>query len=189
MTILLIRLIIRLSLKSLCIVPRLLQPSRHEAKPSPTQYAQTCQAAFNGDPNSRPTATPLQEGTGGEAPPPGQSAGTNHPNPFYADHHWLPFHRCTMRRSFYNQREGQTQTQIRLFRGHPFKLVNKPRATAEENPEVQNTCRTQRRESVSHEVDWIRKQRRGIQRGVLISNAADPAGIPAVRVVWKSLQG
>ena len=57
-----------------------------------------------------------------------------------------------------------------------------PRATAEENPKNQNTCRTQRRESVPHEVDWIRKQRRGIQRGVLISSAADPAGIPAVRV-------
>ena len=45
-------------------------------------------------------------GTCEEVPPPGQPAGTNHPNPFYADHHWLPFHRCTMRRSFYNQREG-----------------------------------------------------------------------------------
>ena len=33
-----------------------------------------------------------------------------------------------------------------------------------------------------HEADWIRKQRRGIQRGVLISSAVDPAGIPAVRV-------
>ena len=29
---------------------------------------------------------------------------TNHPNPFYADHPWLPFHRCPMRRSFYNQK-------------------------------------------------------------------------------------
>ena len=41
---------------------------------------------------------------------------------------------------------------------------------------------SRRRESVPHEADWIRKQRRGIQRGVLISSAADPAGIPAVRV-------
>ena len=37
---------------------------------------------------------------------PDQPAGTNHPIPFYADHHWLPFRRCTMRRSFCNQREG-----------------------------------------------------------------------------------
>ena len=57
-----------------------------------------------------------------------------------------------------------------------------PRAAAKVNSGGRNTCRTQRRESVSHEVDWIRKQRRGIQRGVLVSSAADPAGIPAVRV-------
>ena len=38
--------------------------------------------------------------------PPGQPAGTNHPNPFYADHHWLPIHCCTMKRSFYNPQEG-----------------------------------------------------------------------------------
>ena len=39
-----------------------------------------------------------------------------------------------------------------------------------------------KRGSVSHEAHWIRKQRRGNQRGVLISSAVDPAGIPAVRV-------
>ena len=54
-----------------------------------------------------PTVTHLQEGgTGGEAPPPGQPAGTIHPNPFYADHLWLPFLRCPMRRSCYSQRAG-----------------------------------------------------------------------------------
>ena len=61
-----------------------------------------------------PTATPHRhpimppcgsEGQLGRSRP-DQPAGTNHPNPFYADHHWLPFHRCTMRRSFYNQRKG-----------------------------------------------------------------------------------
>ena len=55
----------------------------------------------------RPTVTHLQEGgTGGEAPPPGQPAGTIHPNPFYADHPWLPFLRCLMRRSCYSQSAG-----------------------------------------------------------------------------------
>ena len=34
----------------------------------------------------------------------GPARRTNHSNPFYADHLWLPFHRCPMRRSFYNQR-------------------------------------------------------------------------------------
>ena len=34
----------------------------------------------------------------------GPARRTNHPNPFYADHPWLPFHRCPMRRSFYNQK-------------------------------------------------------------------------------------
>ena len=54
-----------------------------------------------------PTVTYLQEGgTGGEAPPPGQPARTIHPNPFYADHPWLPFLRCPMRRSCYSQRAG-----------------------------------------------------------------------------------
>ena len=61
---------------------------------------------------------------------PDQPAGTNHPNPFYADHHRLPFHRCTMRRSFYNQREGSNSdadlplqgSSLQAFQ-HPFAMV------------------------------------------------------------------
>ena len=37
----------------------------------------------------------------------GPARRTNHPDSFYADHPWLPFHRCPMRRSFYNQRWSQ----------------------------------------------------------------------------------
>ena len=36
----------------------------------------------------------------------GPARRTNHPNPFYADHPWLPFHRYPVRRSIYNQRGG-----------------------------------------------------------------------------------
>ena len=69
--------------------------------------AKNCQSAFNGDPLSSSNCDPLPGGgTGGEAPPPGQPAGTIHPNPFHADHPWLPFLRCPMRRSCYSQRAG-----------------------------------------------------------------------------------
>ena len=66
-----------------------------------------CQSAFNGDPLSSSNCDPPPGGgTGGEAPPLGQPAGTIHPNPFYADHPWLPFLRCLMRRSCYSQSAG-----------------------------------------------------------------------------------
>ena len=69
--------------------------------------APNCQSAFNGDPLSSSNGDPPPRGgTGGEAPPPGQPAGMIHPNPFYADHPWLPFLRCPMRRSCYSQRAG-----------------------------------------------------------------------------------
>ena len=78
-------------------------------------------------PNPRPTATTLQEGgTGGEAPPPGQPAGTIHPNPFYADQHWLPFHSCTMRRSFYNQREGSNSDAESPLQGSSLQTFQHP---------------------------------------------------------------
>ena len=74
---------------------------------STIQLKLKCQSAFNGDPLSSSNGDPLPRGgTGGEAPPPGQPAGTIHPNPFYADHPWLPFLRCPMRRSCYSQRAG-----------------------------------------------------------------------------------
>ena len=54
----------------------------------------------------RPTVTHLQEGDrwGGTAAGPARR--TIHPNPFYADHPWLPFLRCPMRRNCYSLRAG-----------------------------------------------------------------------------------
>ena len=46
----------------------------------------------------------------------GPARRTNHPIPFYADHPWLPFHRCPMRRSFYNPR-GANLDEIFPLRG------------------------------------------------------------------------
>ena len=53
-----------------------------------------------------------------------------------------------------------------------------PRAAAKVNPGGRNTCRTQRRVSVSQAADWIRKQRRGTRRGVPCIECRWPAGIP-----------
>ena len=61
----------------------------------------------------RPIMTPpagRKDSWGGAATGPARM--TNHPNPFYADHPWLPFHRCPMRRSFYNQRVGSNLDEI-----------------------------------------------------------------------------
>ena len=39
------------------------------------------------------------------------------PNPFYADHPWLPFLRCPMRRSCYSQRAGSNSDANSLLHG------------------------------------------------------------------------
>ena len=46
----------------------------------------------------------------------GPARRTNHPNPFYADHPWLPFHRYPVRRSIYNQR-GVNLDEVSRLRG------------------------------------------------------------------------
>ena len=47
----------------------------------------------------------------------GPARRTNHPNPFYADHPWLPFHRYPVRRSIYNQRGGLNLDEVSRLRG------------------------------------------------------------------------
>ena len=80
-----------------------------------------CQSAFNGNLLSSSNCDPPPGGgTGGEAPSPGQPAGTIHPNPFYADHPWLPFLRCPMRRSCYSQRAGSNSD---ANWGHCIKVI------------------------------------------------------------------
>ena len=146
----------------------------------------------------RPIMTPpagRKDSWGGAATGPARM--TNHPNPFYADHPWLPFHRCPMRRSFYKQRVGSNLDEIfplwgSLLHDIPHIVAEKPankgwqrpaeqmepRAAAKVNPGGRNTCRTQRRVSVSQAADWIRKQRRGTRRGVPCIECRWPAGIP-----------
>ena len=51
-----------------------------------------------------------------------------------------------------------------------------PRAAAKVNSGGRNTCRTQRRVSVSQAADWIRKQRRGTRRGVPCIECRWPSG-------------
>ena len=84
----------------------------------PTGWVLICQSAFNGDPLSSSNCDPPPGGgTGGETPPPAQPAATIHPNPFYADHPWLPFLRCPMRRNCYSQRAGSNSDANSLLHG------------------------------------------------------------------------
>ena len=98
-----------------------------------------CQSAFNGDTFSSSNCDPPPgRGTGGEAPPPGQPAGTIHPNPFHADHPWLPFLRCPMRRSCYSQRAGSNSDAESTLHGSSLHAFQQDQINAQGFREIKN---------------------------------------------------